>query len=292
MLTELKYVFEDTFHDFLQFLPKIFIAVVVFLIFWFVGNLVRNLIRNRKSIFGLGDKLIMNFIGSLTKGIIMLIGFSISLSVLGLSGIASGLVTGAGVSAVILGFAFKNVGENLISGVMLIINRPFSTGDLIEVAGFMGTVVAINLKSTDVRTVDGKIVFIPNTMIINNPLVNYTAEGKRRFEFEIEVDISNEMGKCRHALEAAIAEVPEILQNPKPVIVLQNITSNLRLKVYYWLAIGETVRNVLEIGSDAIEKSKQKLKDAGIDISNVSYLYLTNDSVNIEVVGPEKKSIN
>lgn len=281
MLTELYNIFAEYYHDVIRILPKIFTAVIAFIIFWFAGNFVKRMLRNRDKIFGLGDVLITNFIASVAKGVIMVVGLSVSLSILGLSGVAGGLVTGAGVSAVILGFAFKNVGENLISGVMLILNRPFTTGDFIEVAGITGTVVTMNLKSTDIRTVDGKMVYIPNTMVINNPLVNYTAEGKRRFDFEVEVDNSIDVDKCREAILKALNSVPEILKEPGPIVTLTALASSQKLRIYFWLSVADAARSVLEINSEAFELSKKNLNDIGIDISNVTNIYLTNKSFEI-----------
>ncbi|MBX7042913.1 MAG: mechanosensitive ion channel family protein [Ignavibacteria bacterium] len=285
MLTELYNIFAEYYHDVIRILPKIITAVLAFIIFWFAGNLVKKVLKNRDKIFGLGDVLITNFIASVAKGVIMVVGLSVSLSILGLSGVAGGIVTGAGVSAVILGFAFKNVGENLISGVMLILNRPFVTGDFIEVAGITGTVVTMNLKSTDIRTVDGKMVYIPNTMVINNPLVNYTAEGKRRFDFEVEVDNSVDVDKCREAILTAINSVPEILKEPGPIVTLTALSSSQKLKVYFWLSVTDAVRSVLEINSEAFELSKKNLNAIGIDISNVTNIYLTNRSLQVGMQG-------
>ncbi len=281
MLTELYNIFAEYYHDVIKILPKIVTAVIAFIIFWFAGNFVKRMLRNRDKIFGLGDVLITNFIASVAKGVIMVVGLSVSLSILGLSGVAGGLVTGAGVSAVILGFAFKNVGENLISGVMLILNRPFTTGDFIEVAGITGTVVTMNLKSTDIRTVDGKMVYIPNTMVINNPLVNYTAEGKRRFDFEVEVDNSIDVDKCREAILKALYSVPEILKEPGPIVTLTALASSQKLRIYFWLSVADAARSVLEINSEAFELSKRNLNDIGIDISNVTNIYLTNKSFQV-----------
>lgn len=73
---------------------------------------------------------------------------------------------------------------------MLVLNRPFNTGDFISVADITGTIVSMDLKTTDVRTIDGKMIYIPNSMIVNSPLTNYTIEGKRRFEFEVELDVA------------------------------------------------------------------------------------------------------
>ena len=277
-------IFQEFFHDLLKLLPKLIIAVIVFLFFWFISNRVRNFMRKKGHLLKISDTLITNFVGSLSKGLVMIIGFSISMSILGLSGIASGLITGAGVSAVVLGFAFKNVGENLISGVMLVLNRPFNTGDFISVADITGTIVSMDLKTTDVRTIDGKMIYIPNTMIVNSPLTNFTIEGKRRFDFEVELDVTVNTHMCRVLMRKGLDNVPEIMKDPAPVVTLSHLTAKVKLKAYYWLKIAEANRSILEINSHAIENCKDAFEKAGIELADTTDLKITNDNITVDLL--------
>jgi small-conductance mechanosensitive channel len=277
-------IFQEFFHDLLKLLPKLILAVIVLLFFWFISNRVRNFMRKKGHLLKISDTLITNFIGSLSKGLVMIIGFSIAMSILGLSGIAGGLITGAGVSAVVLGFAFKNVGENLISGVMLVLNRPFNTGDFISVGDITGTIVSMDLKTTDVRTIDGKMIYIPNTMIVNSPLTNYTIEGKRRFEFEVELDVAVNTFLCRELMMKALDDVPEIMKDPAPVVTLSQLAANLKLKAYYWLKIAEANRSILEINSEAIENCKIAFENAGIELADITDLKITNDKIPVDLL--------
>ena len=277
-------IFQKFFHDLLKLLPNLIVAVIVFLFFWFISNRVRNFMRKKGHLLKISDTLITNFIGSLSKGLVMIIGFSIAMSILGLSGIASGLITGAGVSAVVLGFAFKNVGENLISGVMLVLNRPFNTGDFISVGDITGTIVSMDLKTTDVRTIDGKMIYIPNTMIVNSPLTNYTIEGKRRFDFEVELDVTVNTHLCRELMMKGLDDVPEIMKEPAPVVTLSQLAANVKLKAYYWLKIAEANRSILEINSEAIENCKIGFEKAGIELADITDLKITNDKIPVDLL--------
>ncbi len=277
-------IFQKFFHDLLKLLPNLIVAVIVFLFFWFISNRVRNFMRKKGHLLKISDTLITNFIGSLSKGLVMIIGFSIAMSILGLSGIASGLITGAGVSAVVLGFAFKNVGENLISGVMLVLNRPFNTGDFISVGDITGTIVSMDLKTTDVRTIDGKMIYIPNTMIVNSPLTNYTIEGKRRFDFEVELDVTVNTHLCRELMMKGLDDVPEIMKDPAPVVTLSQLAANVKLKAYYWLKIAEANRSILEINSEAIENCKVAFEKAGIELADITDLKMTNDKIPVDLL--------
>ncbi len=277
-------IMQDYFDGFLKFLPRVVLAIVIFLVFWFVSNRLKNLIRKKSKLLRIEDALIINFLSSLAKGLVIVVGVAFSLNVLGLSGLASGLITGAGVSAVVLGFGFKNVGENLISGFMLLVSRPFNTGDFISVTDITGTVVSLNLKSTDVRTIDGKMIFIPNALVINNPLTNFTAEGKRRFEFEVYVDVSNDASVCKQLMLKSLDQVPEILKDPIPVATLSELSSNMKLKAFYWLKLTGLDRNILDINSDAIEKCKKAFEEAGIELADTNDLKITKSSISVDLL--------
>lgn len=283
MLNEFWQILNGFSEDFLHFIPKFVFAALVFVAFWFVSNLVRNLLRKRNIFFKSADQLITNFIASLAKGIIVTIGFLTSMSILGLSGIANGILTGAGISAVIFGFAFKNIGENFISGMMLLLNRPFKKGDFVSVSNIEGTIVSMDLKTTDVATVDGKRIYIPNTMVVNNPLTNFTAEGMRRFEIEIELDVVNDVKTCKDLVRSAISQIPEILKDPEPLVVLSLLSANMKLKAFYWLVVGRPSRSFLEVNSEVLEKCKTAFQGAGIELADIQDIMIVNQKLNLDV---------
>ena len=277
-------IFKEYLHELLKLFPKLVAALLVFIFFWFISNRLRNLVKKNRTFLKINDELIANFAASFLKVIVMLIGFSVSMSILGLSGVAGGLLTGAGVSAVVLGFAFKNVGENLVSGVMLIISRPFNTGDFISISDITGNVVSMNLKTTDVKTIDGKIIYIPNSLIVNNPLTNYTIEGKRRFDFEVELDVTVNTHVCRNLMAQVLEKIPEIMNDPKPIVTVSQLASNVKLRAYYWLKIADASRSILEINSEAIENCKDEFEKAGIELADITDLQITNDKISVELL--------
>ena len=80
------------------------------------------------------------------------------------------MLAGAGISAFIIGFALKDIGENFLAGIILAFKRPFRVGDIVDINGLKGKVLTLNLRDTQIKTGDGKDVFIPNAVIIKNPL--------------------------------------------------------------------------------------------------------------------------
>jgi len=115
---------------------------------------------------------------------------SVSLSILGISGVLYATLTAFGVIGLIIGLAIKDLTSNIFSGIMMIFNPSFLPGDYIEVDDYAGTVEKISLRMTYIRRSDGVILNLPNTIFITRAVINYSAAKKRRIE--IKVGIANE----------------------------------------------------------------------------------------------------
>lgn len=273
--------------EFIHILPKAIIAFVIFILFLFLSGKVSNLVKNR-LVFRTKDPLLSGFISKITKWIVSIIGFVICMEILGFATLAGGIVTGAGLSAVILGFAFKNIGENFLSGLLLAFNRPFNTGDLIQVEGYTGKITSMDFRTTNIETFDGQNVFIPNSIIINNPLVNYTYESKRRIDFTIQVDYTNDLDKAKKIILNSIKKVKDVLEEPKPLVIVDELTTSMSIKSFFWIDTKISESSLPEIKSDVIELSRKELNAEGIFITDVTQIKIMNDPVNV-VLDTNKK---
>ena len=273
--------------EFIHILPKAIIAFVIFILFLFLSGKVSNLVKNR-LVFRTKDPLLSGFISKITKWIVSIIGFVICMEILGFATLAGGIVTGAGLSAVILGFAFKNIGENFLSGLLLAFNRPFNTGDLIQVEGYSGKITSMDFRTTNIETFDGQNVFIPNSIIINNPLVNYTYESKRRIDFTIQVDYTNDLDKAKKIILNSIKKVKDVLEEPKPLVIVDELTTSMSIKSFFWIDTKISESSLPEIKSNVIELSRNELNDEGIFITDVTQIKIMNDPVNV-VLDTNKK---
>ncbi|MBK7255595.1 MAG: mechanosensitive ion channel family protein [Ignavibacteria bacterium] len=273
--------------EFIHILPKAIIAFVIFILFLFLSGKVSNLVKNR-LVFRTKDPLLSGFISKITKWIVSIIGFVICMEILGFATLAGGIVTGAGLSAVILGFAFKNIGENFLSGLLLAFNRPFNTGDLIQVEGYTGKITSMDFRTTNIETFDGQNVFIPNSIIINNPLVNYTYESKRRIDFTIQVDYTNDLDKAKKIILNSIKKVKDVLEEPKPLVIVDELTTSMSIKSFFWIDTKISESSLPEIKSNVIELSRKELNDEGIFITDVTQIKIMNDPVNV-VLDANKK---
>ena len=274
--------FENHWIKFLNILPELLLSIVILIIFYIIGRNVSRLMKSRLYV-RTKDGLLSGFIGKITKWTVFIIGLIVAMDILGLATLASGIITGAGISAVILGFAFKNIGENFLSGLLLAFNRPFKIGDLIITSGFTGTITSMDFRTTNIRTDEGKDVYIPNSMILNNPLTNITREGLRRFDFSIQLDYNNDIVLAKQMISKAVGEVAEVLKNPAPIIVVDQLTSTVSVKAYYWIDALKAERAILEIKGEVIERSKKHLAEGGIVISDLTQIKITNDAIPLKM---------
>lgn len=134
------------------------------------------------------DPLLADFLSKTVKAVILIAAGLIFLKTIGLGGTAGSLLAGAGVGAFILGFAFKDIGENFPAGIMLAFNRPFKVGDVVSLEGIEGKVSTMSLRYVHIKTADGRDIFIPNASIIKKPLINLTIDGDLRFDFTLGFD--------------------------------------------------------------------------------------------------------
>ncbi|HMQ67922.1 MAG TPA: mechanosensitive ion channel family protein [Ignavibacteria bacterium] len=247
-------------------IPEIFISLVIFIITIILARKLAGLIKKR-LISRIDDELLANFITRISKWIITLIGVGICLNILGLTQFAGGLMAGAGVSAVVLGFAFKDIGVNFLSGVILAFNRPFIIGDVIESDGISGTIMSLDLRTTKIKTFDGIEIYVPNSNILNNPLSNFNAGGLRRFEYIVGIDYDADVSKARYHILEVLKEFEDIMDDPAPFVIVNELGANsINLKVFYWVNTDKAKESLLVIKGNAIERSLSSLKAGNVNI--------------------------
>src|SRR5690554_1010207 len=190
-LEKLGDAFLQEFEVFIEFIPRLLIALIVVFFIYMAGKLtasvvVRLLRRSNMPV------VYHNYFIKLIKGMAAFIGIIIFLNLIGYGTLAASLVAGGGLTAVMIGFAFKDIGENFLAGFFLAFSRSFREDDLIKSEGITGTVKGIHIRHTHIRTADGCDVFVPSAQLFTKPLYNYTIDGFRRGNFVIGIAYSND----------------------------------------------------------------------------------------------------
>lgn len=252
------------YESFVDVLPKLILAFLVFAVLLFIANRTRSVVNTRLS-HRMDDPLLARFLGTVAKTMIVLVALLLVLRIIGLGSLATGLLSGAGVSAFVIGFAFKDIGENFLAGIMMAFDRPFNVGDTVELSGEKGKVVALNLRNTQIKSFDGKDIFIPNANILKNAVTNYTIDGFLRYDFNIGLDYGSDVSEATKIILETLKDVSGILQEQKqPSVSLGSLdSSTFTLTAYYWLDTYDPEISSGAIKTRAVDKVLTNLEKAG-----------------------------
>lgn len=266
-MNKLTDYFLDLYHSLVDQLPTILIALVILTIGFLIARGLKNLIL-KKIKPRLTNTLSADFIAQVTSIIIRLIVIVMALNLLGFKNFTTQILAGAGILTFVLGFAFKDIGENFLAGIILAFKSPFRLKDLIESGNVLGYVQELNLRETLVKTPDGKDVFIPNGQILKNPLINYTIDGFLRYEFIIGLDYNSNLAEGIKIISDSVSEVDDVLntKNKKTTVLIDELTaSTVNFKILFWIdtfkSTSRTYHN--NIKSAVIDKVVENLLKKG-----------------------------
>lgn len=287
-INKIKTATEEYWNEFVSQIPGIIIAIIIIALGILLANFISSLFRKTIS-KKTHDPLMTNFLSKTIKiGLITLV-LMLGLKIAGLGSIATGLLTAAGASAVILGFAFKDVGENFISGVILSFNRPFNVNDTVKIGGIFGKVKMMEFRFSKLKTFDGRDVYIPNSDIVKKPVYNYTEDGFYRSDFVVGIDYDDDIDTAKKVIIDAVISTKGVINTDEHqcfVTVDSLGVSTVNLKVIFWTKTKEYKRGTLEIKSDVIKSVKNVIIKNGLnmpaDITEIK-LYGSQDSIPITV---------
>ncbi|WP_194774335.1 mechanosensitive ion channel family protein [Pararhodonellum marinum] len=268
MLEQFEVIKDQLLEDYSLFvviLFKMVVATILLVIFWFIGNRV-NQISNKKLGRRLQDPLLASFIGGVFRFIIFLMGLMLIFRVFGWTNLVSGMLAGAGLTAFIVGFALKDIGENFLAGILLAFKRPFRVGDTIEIAGLRGRIKALNLRDTLLKTPDGKDIYLPNSIIVKNPLTNFTIDGYLRHEFTVILSQQDDCFQAMAIMEKAIVNIAGVLDGSRaPSLFVGGLAGNkVNVIIHFWVDTFDRRTPDHLVKSNAIVLVLQALKEAGI----------------------------
>ncbi|AZQ85548.1 mechanosensitive ion channel [Colwellia sp. Arc7-635] len=244
----------------MDFAIKLIVALAIVFIGKFVANMVRQgviKVMRHKAM----DDAIISFISSLLYGMLFFIVIVAAISHLGFN--TTSLVAIVGAAGLAIGLALQGSLSNFASGVLLIVFKPFKSGDFIEVSGVTGIVEQILIFSTQLRTGDNKTVIIPNGAITSGTITNYSTKPTRRIDLIIGVSYDADLAKAK-ALLLKVASADERVLEDKPVTVgvSELADSSVNFVVRPWVKSADYWPTYF----DLLEKIKTELDNEGIEI--------------------------
>jgi len=239
---------------------NIVMALAIFVIGKFIIKMIVSFAKrlmNKAKV----DSILINFVSSIVKTILLLFVVIAALNQLGVN--TTSLIALIGAAGLAIGLALQGTLQNLASGVMLIIFRPFDTGHFVEAAGVSGVIEQIGIFTTTMRTGDNREVIIPNGEIFGGTITNYSKRSTRRVDMVFGIGYDDDIKKAKDIMLRVLNEDERILKDPAPLVAVAELAdSSVNFNVRPWCATAE----YWDVYFDTHEKIKLAFDAEGISI--------------------------
>jgi small conductance mechanosensitive channel len=244
-------------------LPNILLAFIIFMLFYFVAKRTRGLVSHmtekRQKARNLGL-----ILGKLAQSAVVTAGLLVTLTILFPSFKPGDLIQLLGIGSVAIGFAFHDLFQNFLAGILLLLTAPFRIGDQIVVQQFEGTVEDIAMRATTIQTYDGRRVVIPNTDLFTNSVTVNTAFDMRRLEYEIGISYEDDIATTKDIILETLADIDDVLSVPAPeALVVALAESAVTMRVSWWTNAHRQA-SILHLQDRALTALKNRLLANGV----------------------------
>lgn len=236
--------------------PALLILIVGMWLIKKAVRLMEKLLKKKKM-----DEVAISFLGQILHVVLLVL---LSITVIGQLGVdTTSFIAILGAAGLAVGLALKGSLENLAAGILLVSQQPFKKGDFIEGAGVSGLVEKISMLNTRLKTVDNKVVVIPNASLVNDNLTNYSRLPTRRLDLTIGIGYDDDLKKAKAVLEQLIADESRVLKEPESLVAVSELGDNsVNFTVRMWVKS----EDYWGVNFDMIERVKLKLDEENISI--------------------------
>lgn len=221
--------------QFAKLLPNFVLAIIVLVVFVFVGKLIRNIsekLLNRT----LKNRSLSSLVSKVIYIIVVTIGAFVALGLLNLDKTVTSLLAGAGIIGLALGFAFQDIATNFIAGFFMAVKRPFKIGQVIHCEGHSGVIRRIGIRTTEITSFQGQEVIIPNKMLFQNPLINDSENIYKRIDLNVGVSYGEDLERVRDIAIDAVKNTPNIDKSKDiDLVYLAFGDSSIDFRIMIWV---------------------------------------------------------
>lgn len=247
---------------FLLFLPRMLAAMVLFVITLYlaawISKLIRRILEKRRT-----DPGMTLLIYHVIRWTIVILGTISALKQVNFE--VTAFLAGLGILGFTVGFALQDISQNVIAGFLLLIQKPFELGDLIQIDDYTGTVQSVDLRSTELRTRDSHNVLIPNAYVFTKPITNYSRQATWRISLPIGVAYNSDLELVQRVTLQAVQVLPDVLDDPAPLIYFHTFNDfSIDFTLYYW--IDGRITNPFTATHPAIIAIQKAFAQASIEI--------------------------
>jgi small-conductance mechanosensitive channel len=234
-MTEAWNTVDELGRGFIGAIPRFMLAILLVAFFYLVGRFVRALIEKGTADDEPSRRTLKLAVGRIAHGTIGIVGLLISITA-AFPGFTPGNLIGTlGIGGVAIGFAFKDIFENFLAGILILVTRPFNIGDQILYGAYEGTVEQIHTRATYLKTYDGRRVVIPNAQLFTNSVTVNTAFGTRRLEYDFKIGARDDVERARDIISRVLDDAEDVLPDPKADVVVTAFDgANTTLRARWW----------------------------------------------------------
>ncbi|MCA0890468.1 mechanosensitive ion channel family protein [Qipengyuania flava] len=279
---------QDMGEGFVESLPSLAIAIFIVFLTWIVarfGARISDMIVGRTEL----RASLKTLIDTLVKLGIWLAGLFIAAIVVMPGLTAASLLAGLGIGAVAIGFAFQDIFENFLAGVLIMLREKMRIGDVIECEGITGKVEHITLRETHVRKLSGELTVVPNSILFKNPVEILTDDSQRRHEVVVGVSYDTQLDRAAEVIRQAVEDVEDVLASKGIDIFAQEFNSSSVDFLVRWWA-GSTPRDGWESKDKVVRAIKAALDEAGIEIPFPYVTHTFKETVPVSHLGDTSRS--
>ncbi len=247
-------------------LPQIIVALIVIAATAIIVAAARWVLKKGLKRTGLRPSLQDLFVMLLGIGI-WIVGFMVAAVVMFPSLTPASMLAGLGIGTVAIGFAFKDIFENFLAGIIILFRREMRTGDFIECEGIEGRVQRISVRETHIRRTDGQLIIVPNAMLFTNPLRIVTDQDLRRTTIIAGVAYGEDVDQARDVIREAVESCETVVRNavhPIQVFAQEFADSSINFEVTWWT--GSKPVDERKSRDEVVAAVKRSLDSAGIEI--------------------------
>jgi small conductance mechanosensitive channel len=244
----------------IDYSPKLISALVILFIgiyaIRFINNLVKRIMVKRNL-----DPTLSKFLADILIWVLRVLLFVTFISKLGIE--TSSFVAILGAAGLAIGMSLQGSLSNFAGGMLIILFKPFRVGDTIEAQGVTGTVKEIQIFVTKLLTVNNQTIFVPNGVLSNGVITNYSVEGNRRADLVFTISYDTNIKNAKEIVMTVLETHPKVLKMPAPSVMVKDLTDNsIHLAVRPWTKN----EDFGIVSSDILEQCKTAFDEAGIII--------------------------
>lgn len=252
-------------NSFISLIPNLLVALMIFILFYFISKGIKNFVQSLSARYRRHKNLGL-VLGRLSQSFVILLGLLIGSVIVFPNFTPAQLIQLLGIGSVAIGFAFRDILQNFLAGILLLLTEPYRIGDQIIVSGFEGTVEDIQARATTIKTYDGRRVVIPNAELFTDSVIVNTAFEHRRLEYEVGIGYGDDLAQAKALILEAVNGIEAVLPEPPPDALVMNLaSSSVVIRVRWWIRPPRRA-DALDTQDAVLVAIKNKLTQNGIDL--------------------------